>query len=298
MIDTGVVVCGLFLLGAALGSFAAATVWRLRVWQLSSDARDGEPATAKDKKQVQKLNVRKKSSLLEDRSICLHCGRELQWYDLLPIASWLSTRGKCRTCKHPIGKMELLAELGLGAAFALSYAAWPYGYDTQGIVLFAIWGLMLVLLAIHWMYDARWFLLLDRVTIGLLLLATLFVAIRLAQLPDELLWGDVLQTGLSLVVLPGFYTLLYLVSRGAWIGFGDVKLLVPFALVVPSWEYGVLLIFLANLIGCVVLLPAILSKKMTRTTRVPFGPFLIAAFFVTVLAGQHILDLYIDTLLF
>lgn len=292
-----VISAGLFVLGAALGSFAAASVWRLRARQLQSDAAHGDKVSAEEAREVKRLTEtqRKVSS---DRSVCLHCGRQLSWYDLIPVVSWFATRGKCRTCKKSIGKMEILAEVVVGAAFVVSYLFWPYSFDTQGLVLLGLWFVVLVALAIHWMYDARWFLLLDKVTIIITLAAVLFAAFTLADQPGQLLSGSLVAIGLTILVLPGFYGLLYVISRGAWVGLGDVKLLVPFALMLPSWEYGVLLIFLANLIGSLTLLPAMLSKKLTRSTRVPFGPFIIAAFIVTFLFGQRILDLYFGAFLF
>lgn len=287
----------LFVLGAALGSFAAASVWRLRAQQLTTDALHGEKAEKADSDEVRRLLAHKRS-VTSDRSVCLHCGRQLSWYELIPVVSWLAVGGRCRTCKKPIGKMEILAEVLLGAAFVVSYLFWPYGFDTQGIVLFVIWLIVLVALAIHWMYDARWFLLLDKITLVIGFAALLSAALMLADQPSALLTGSLASIGLILLVLPGFYGLLFVVSRGAWVGLGDVKLLVPFALLLPSWEYGVLLIFLANLIGSLTLLPAILSKKLSRTTRVPFGPFIIAAFIITFLFGQRLLDLYFGAFLF
>ena len=99
----------LAVLGALLGSFAVAQVWRLRARQLVIDERDGEP--------VDKAELRRLRGLLRpvtgDRSECLHCHHQLAWYDLLPVVSWLSLSGKCRYCKAPIGTTELLAEVFL-----------------------------------------------------------------------------------------------------------------------------------------------------------------------------------------
>lgn len=233
-----------------------------------------------------------------DRSVCLHCGRQLSWYDMIPVVSWVMLRGRCRTCGESIGKMELWAEILLAAGFVCSYLLWPFEFTALGTVLFVLWLIALVLLAIHWMYDAKWFLLLDKITLILLAVALLYAGLSLADLPNDELGGAVLGLVYTLAVLPGFYGLLYVVSRGKWVGFGDVKLLVPFALMLPAWEHGVLLIFLANLIGCVVLLPLMLRNKVGRGTRVPFGPFLITAFIVTFLVGQRILDAYFSILLF
>lgn len=296
MIDV-VVIIALFVLGAALGSFAGAQVWRLRARQLVADKQQGVKVPKRELAEVKAISGRNYGGS-SDRSVCLHCGRQLAWHDLLPVVSWLVAKGKCRTCKKPIGKMEIIAEVALGAGFAMSYIVWPYGFEAQGIAFFVIWLLILVLLAIHWIYDAKWFLLLDRITLLIGALALLFLALNLTETAQPL-WGEkLIQTAFLLAILPGFYGLLYVVSRGAWIGFGDVKLLIPMALMLPRWEYGVLLIFLANLIGCIVLLPAMLSKKVTRTTRVPFGPFLILAFIITFLLGTQILNIYFSTILF
>ncbi|MBH2007913.1 prepilin peptidase [Candidatus Saccharibacteria bacterium] len=292
-----VISVGLFVLGAALGSFAAATVWRLRARQLQADVAHGVKVSTQEASEVKKL-TEKQRKISSDRSVCLHCGRQLSWQELIPVVSWLAVGGKCRTCKKPIGKMEILAEVVLGAAFVVSYLFWPYDVNTLGLVLLGLWFIVLVALAIHWMYDARWFLLLDKVTVVITVVAVLFMAFTFADQPGQLLVGSLTGIGLTILVLPGFYGALYLISRGAWIGLGDVKLLVPFALMLPSWEYGVLLIFLANLIGSLTLLPAMLSKKLTRSTRVPFGPFIIAAFIITFLFGRRILDLYFGAFLF
>lgn len=296
MTDLYISVC-LAIFGAALGSYAAASVWRLRAAQLRADAATGETIATQDTAQVKRLAKTSRAGKY-DRSVCLHCGRQLSWYDMIPIVSWLAVRGRCRTCKQPIGVMELWAEVLLGIAFVASYWVWPFEFTPLGVVLFVLWLIALVLLAIHWMYDAKWFLLLDKITLILVAVALLYAGLSLADLPNDQLFAALKGLSYTLAVLPGFYGLLHVISRGAWVGLGDVKLLVPFALMLPAWEHGVLLIFLANLIGCVVLMPLILRKKLARTTRVPFGPFLIVAFVVTFLFGQRILDAYFSLMLF
>lgn len=292
-----VLLAGLFVLGAAIGSFAAAQVWRLRAHQLTADKTQGEKVSKQDIAEVKVLQTNKRSAV-SDRSVCLHCGRQLAWYELLPVVSWIVARGKCRTCNTPIGKMEILAEVGLGALFVVSYLAWPYGFETHGIVLLIIWLLIVTLLVVHWMYDAKWFLLLDKITLMITGLAALFVLFQLAD-KGELFMGQELQRiGWNLLALPVFYGVLYLISRGKWVGLGDVKLLIPMALLLPNWTYGVLVIFLANLIGSLVLLPAMVTKKLSKTARVPFGPFLVAAFIISFLYGSQILDMYFRAVMF
>lgn len=289
----------LFIIGAALGSFAVATVWRLRVWQLDSDKKQGEKLTKAEQVELTHLMKLRGKKTSQDRSVCLYCGRQLKVQDLIPVVSWLWLRGKCRTCKKPIGRAEVLAEVGLGVVLAASFLAWPFTFtEWQGVALFAVWTLILVALTIHVVYDAKWFLLLDTVTITLGILAVIFVGLRLATGIIPVSWGLLQPIVGALLILPGLYGVLYIVSKGKWIGLGDVKLLVPLALMLPDWTQAILVLFLANVLGCIWIIPGMLAKTITRTTRIPFGPFLIVAWIVAMLWGGKIISTYMGTVWF
>ena len=79
-------------LGAILGSFAGAQIWRLRARQLMEDKKAGEKV---DQKELKKLSPLIKK-ISKDRSRCLSCGHELKWYDLIPVVSWVAGLGRCR----------------------------------------------------------------------------------------------------------------------------------------------------------------------------------------------------------
>lgn len=295
MTETYIIYTLLTVLGAMFGSFAAATVWRLRARQLDQDKRRGEKVTKAERQEVARLQKR---SIATERSVCLHCGTQLMWYELIPIISWVALRGRCRSCKQPIGYMEFFAEIGLAAGFALSYTLWPHALITaaeQG--MFIIWLAILVLLAIHWMYDARWQLLLDKITVFILLLSAVYAALYMHAFSVSLA-DYAMQAGILLLILPAFYGLLWVISKGSWIGLGDVKLLVPFAIMLSSWEYGLLVIFLANLIGLIAVLPGMMLGRVTRSSRVPFGPFLIVAFIVTMLVGHTFIRYYVQNFIY
>src|SRR6476661_6297359 len=102
------------VIGLVMGSFAGAQVWRLRARQLVEDSSNGESVDSHELKRLRPLTGRKTS---EDRSQCLSCGHTLAWYDLVPLASWASTQGKCRYCKKPIGKFEPFIEIGTALIF-------------------------------------------------------------------------------------------------------------------------------------------------------------------------------------
>ena len=287
MIETYIILA-LALVGLCLGSFAGAMVWRLRARQLVEDKKEGEPVDAAELKRLKSLT---KVTLSKDRSHCLHCGYELRWYDLIPLVSWLTLKGRCRNCHHPIGAMEPLIELGTAAFFVVSYLIWPFDLaQTSGVVLLAIWLAAGVGWAILFAYDARWFLLPDRVNFAVIGLGLLSAGVTIAASQDPL--GTFFSTLASIGILSGIYLVLFIVSKGQWIGFGDVKLGIGLGLMLGDWQLAFLALFLANLIGCFIALPLMIRKKLERTSHIPFGPLLIAGTVIAQLWGMPIIESY------
>lgn len=267
------------VLGALLGSFAAAQVWRLRARQLLEDKRDGEPV---DKREFSRLSALNRP-VQHDRSECLSCHHQLAWYDLIPVASWLTLRGRCRYCKQSIGRMELFAELGLASIFILSYLAWPLALmSVLEMAIFAVWLIACTLGAILLMYDAKWSLLPFGINCGFIATAVVFVLLQLlAGMPV-----DVVSVLGSIALLGGLYLLFSLLG---WVGMGDGILGIGLGLLLGSWQLAFLTLFLANLLGCVALLPLYVQKKLHRNVKIPFGPFLILATLISFLYGKSII---------
>ena len=258
----------LFWFGAIFGSFAGAVAWRLK----------------------------NKKDFVRGRSECEQCHHTLAPLDLVPIVSWVVLRGKCRYCKQRIGNDVLLLELGLGTAFALSYISWPLGFgEWLPVVLFGIWLAVLVVFAILFVYDLRWTLLPDRLVFPLIALALVFFAGRMVL--EGVAFSHVLFEGLlALTPIAGLYALLYFVSNGKWVGFGDVKLGIALGLLL-GWQQALLALVLANFIGLLFVLPGLVRKKLKTTSRVPFGPCLMAATFAAFLYGSQIIRAYMNVLL-
>jgi prepilin signal peptidase PulO-like enzyme (type II secretory pathway) len=284
---------GLVLFGLCLGSFAGASVWRLRARQLEDDKAEGEEVDAKEYKQLKQLHSINK---LKDRSRCLHCGHELAWYDLLPLVSWLSLRGKCRYCRVSIGRFEPLIELGVAAFFVLSYILWPHDLSTAlAVAQFILWLAAGVGLAILFVYDLKWFLLPNRVMFSVIGISAVSALVVLLQAQD--VFAALLSTLSSIFILSGLYLLIYIISKGQWIGFGDIKLGLALALLLADWRLALLALFAANLIGCLIVIPGMLAGKITRTTRIPFGPLLILGMVVAAFAGDYIIGMYFGSLI-
>lgn len=283
----------LAVLGLCLGSFAGASVWRLRARQLVEDKEVGEKVDAKEFARLEGLAHVKQT---KDRSRCLHCGHALAWYDLLPLISWLSLGGKCRYCHKRIGYFEPIMELAVAAFFVLSYALWPF--DLSGWVAlmgFGAWLLAGVGLAILFAYDLRWFLLPNPVVFSVIGVAAIAAVGHLLQTSD--IGGALLNLLGAILILSGLYLILYVVSKGAWVGFGDVKLGLALALLLADWRLAFLALFAANLIGCIIVIPGMIAGKIKRQTHIPFGPLLILGTIVAMFFGQTILNWYFISLI-
>lgn len=282
----------LAIFGTLFGSFAGAQVWRLRARQLRLDKKAGEKVDRAEYARLKKLMGLKVS---KDHSRCLSCGYELKWYDLIPVVSWLALRGKCRECRKPIGRMEILLEVGVAAFFVGSFLLWPTALEGWlQIAAFVTWLAAGVALAILFAYDAKWYLLPDGINFTLAGLGLVYATLVVLQSPTPL---SAIGMALGSVgILSGLYLAIYLVSRGNWIGFGDIKLGLGLGLLLADWRAAFIALFLANFIGCLIVIPLMITKKLTRTSRVPFGPLLILGMIISFFISPWIIDQYLFAL--
>lgn len=260
-------ILGVFLavIGLAFGSFVGALTWRLH----------------------------EHKDFVRDRSECEHCHHKLGVMDLIPLASWVALRGKCRYCQKPIGVSAPLLELSMSILFVGSYLLWPLQLDTwQAYASFGLWLLYIVGLVALFVYDLRWMLLPNVIIFPLIGVAIVESIIRYSIQPGASLIGYISSTVLGVVVLAGLYWTLYTFSKGRLVGYGDVKLGL-FMGIALGFQRSVLALFLANILGFIVVLPGMLAGKLKRTSRVPFGPFLIVAFILAFLFGSRIIDWYL-----
>jgi leader peptidase (prepilin peptidase)/N-methyltransferase len=278
----------LAIFGLCMGSFAGATVWRLRARQLVQDKAGGEKINKKEYDQLLPLT---KATVTTDRSRCLHCGHTLAWYDLLPLVSWASTAGKCRYCHSKIGWFEPLIELGVAVFFVASYLLWPEMFTTSASVAhFVLWLVAGVMLAMLFVYDLKWFLLPNYIIFPLIGVSAIVAVLQMLSVGD--IGMGLINLLIATAILSGLYLVLWLVSKGQWIGFGDIKLGLALAFLLGDWQLAFIALFAANLIGCLFVIPGMLAGKVTRKTHVPFGPLLILGGLVAMFAGHYIIAWY------
>lgn len=225
-------------------------------------------------------------SIARGRSKCFSCGHGLVWYDLVPFFSYLFLGGKCRYCRSKISLRYFTVELVTAVLFAASGVTGlpmaPLGF----IYLFLSLTLISLFVAMAF-YDFRHKIIPDVLSLTAAIVSITFSVI--VVLAGDASWLR-LFAGLF-VAFPFFF--FWAVSRGSWMGFGDVKL----ALSIGWWlglssAFGA--VFFAVFSGALVGVVVLFSEKF-RTGRVkwgkheiPFGPFLILGAFAAHFLGISI----------
>ncbi len=271
------IIIGLVILGLCLGSFINAFVYRLH-W------REEHPKAANSE--------RAKYSIRSGRSLCPHCGHMLGAKDLIPLFSWLILAGKCRYCNQPISPQYPLVEASTVLLFVFSYLFWPYDLSSgQNAAAFALWLVFVAGFMILTIYDIKYMILPNKVIFPLIFIAILGVVISALAAQDT----DIIKSSIiGMLIGGGLFYVLFQVSKGSWIGGGDVKLGFLLGLLVGGPWPALLMLFLASLLGTVYSLPMMFTKKIGPKSRIPFGPFLIMAAIIVQLFGTSIINHYLS----
>ena len=216
-------------------------------------------------------------SFLKGRSFCPRCKHELQWQDLIPIFSFLILRGKCRYCSQKISLQYPLVELATGLLF-VSFFIFHFSFFIFIIACFLI---------IIFVYDLKYYLIPDKIIYPAIAVTFLYQLFRISDF--KLLVNPLLSA------LPAslFFLTIVLVSRGKWMGVGDIKLAFFIGLFL-GWPNILVALFLAFFIGAIIGVGLIVTGKKTLKSEVPFGPFLVAGTFMAMFWGQNIINWYLN----
>ena len=255
-----------FIFGLICGSFLNSVVWRLYTGK----------------------------SFLVGRSICPKCGHKLAWYDLIPVFSFILLKGKCRYCHQKISWQYPLVEIATGLVFLLIFNNQLSMINNQLLLIINLiyYFIIASFLIILFVYDLKHFILPDRIIYPAIILVLLYYLFRVLYLGH---WNLFIPPLLSALGAAAFFLLLYLVSQGKWIGFGDVKLGFLLGLIL-SWPQILTALFLAYVIGGIIGVGLILARKKQMKSEVPFGPFLITGAFIAQFFGVPILNFYFHLL--
>jgi leader peptidase (prepilin peptidase)/N-methyltransferase len=215
------------------------------------------------------------------RSFCPQCNSAIQFYDNIPVLSYLWLKGRCRNCKAPISPRYPLVELLTGIlAIAILLM---FGLTLEGVVYFVFMSSLLVITFI----DIDHKIIPDIISLPGIPIGLAASLVLPAMTFKSSLLG-LLAGGGSLLLVAWTYSL---ITRKEGMGGGDIKLLGMIGAFI-GWKGVIFTIFAASLTGTLVGMIVMLIKGKNLKFAIPFGPFLSIGAMSYVFFGKKVLFWY------
>jgi len=214
---------------------------------------------------------------LGGRSMCMSCGKDLSWYELIPVASFFIQRKKCANCGSKISWQYPAVELVTGILFLavfLKIFSFPLSVHAALSLLYLLFvmGLLVVIAVYDWKH---------KIIPNGLVYAFAAVSFAVSLLDMAVFSGHATNGQYLLLVLAGPFlalpfALIWLLSRGKWMGLGDAKLALGIGWFLGLYA-GISAVISAFWIGALfgVTMLFFKGKAFTMKSEIPFGPFLV-----------------------
>ncbi len=221
------------------------------------------------------------------RSRCPECHAVLRPSDLVPLLSFLALRGTCRSCKKPISWQYPLVELSTMALFVASFLLHESAVGISHDVFATLrdWFFIAVLTVVF-VIDLRDMVVFDSVTLP---------AAAIAFVANVALGADPLNLLLAAAVGGGFFLVQYVVSRGRWIGGGDIRIGAMMGMML-GFPQVLLALFAAYVLGALAAIGLLAAGKAKWSGRMAFGTFLSVATIAVLFFGRPALGWYASLL--
>lgn len=217
-------------------------------------------------------------NLWTPRSRCPSCGHPVQWYENIPVLSYLALRGRCSDCKNHISVRYPLVELLTAGLFFFCAQRW--GLTPTGLAWCGFCAALVALAFIDW--DTT--LLPDDLTLPLLWAGLLASAL---QWTDVALFNSVIGAMAGYLSLWLVYWGFKLATGKEGMGYGDFKLFAALGAWF-GWQALVPLILMASVVGAVVGIALKVANSLREGGYVPFGPFLVGAGLIALIWGPQV----------
>lgn len=285
-----------FIFAATIGSFLNVVIHRFpvmmkREWQQECNQYLQEyHAEIVTKIGIDKLNTPidsfpEKYNLVVPGSACPKCKTSIKPWHNLPVFGWLMLKGKCAACHAPISARYPIIEFVTGLLIAT--LAWHFGPSWQFVFASILTFVLVALTGI----DLDEMLLPDQMTLPLLWLGLIINLNHTFASPTDAIIG----AAAGYLSLWSIFWLFKILTGKEGMGYGDFKLLAVFGAWL-GWQMLPLVILLSSLVGAVVGITMIVSKRLKQGNPIPFGPYIAAAGWIALIWGQPIVDWYLSTL--
>lgn len=247
----------IFLLGVCLGSFANVCIYRL----------------PKDKQ------------IISGRSLCPKCKKKINWYDNLPLISFIILNRRCRNCKKTISSRYFIVELITGITFFIIYLNFDNLYT---IIFLSILALILIMI---FFIDLENFIIPDNLNfaiMGLAIIKNFFPNFNTSLVHDinqSIIGGIIGYLTIWLIIF-----LYKAIKKIDGMGLGDAKLMAGIGLLF-GWQSIPLVLFISSILGLVFVIPSLIKKQKNMRSEIPFGPFIIISLLIYFVIGDFLYTL-------
>ena len=247
----------IFILGACLGSFSNVCIYRLPI----------------------------NKQIISGRSFCPRCKKKLNWFDNLPLISFLFLNGKCRKCKKVIPLRYFIVEIATGIIFLLIYLNFN---NLSTIIFLSILSLFYVVI---FFIDLENFIIPDSLSFSVMAIALLknflpnFNTSFIHEINQSIIGGMVGYLSIWLIIY-----LYKVIKKIEGMGMGDAKLMAGIGLLF-GWQSVPFVLFVSAILGLIFVLPSLLNKQKNMRSEIPFGPFIIAACLIYFTYGDFLYSL-------
>jgi leader peptidase (prepilin peptidase)/N-methyltransferase len=228
-------------------------------------------------------------SVVSGRSKCASCSTTLHWYELIPVFSFLGLRGKCRSCKASISFQYPFVELVTAIVFVILYTKIVLvgGLTFLTVGSFIGGAVAAALLIVITVYDIRHKIIPNQIVYPFIALSFVSIIWKTIMVPGFLPTPFIIAGP----VLAAPFFLIWFISKGTAMGFGDVKLALGMGWFLGIAS-GIAAFFLSFWIGAAVGLLLIAFSQAKMKSQIPFAPFLILAFTIVSLWGVTLSTLF------
>lgn len=225
-----------------------------------------------------------KEQSINGRSRCPDCNHVLSPLDLIPILSYVCLGGRCRYCKQAISPVYPLVEIASAALFVLAGVAASFALVPSLFLGLSFWCMLTIAIV-----DAQTQMIPDMLTV---VLGVAAVAYQLTIGHPPLGVGQAVGwSGAGLGIL--FFGAQWILSRGMWVGSGDILLAVSLGLLLGSWRSMLVALMAAYIIGALVVSVFLGLGKLKRNQHIAFGPFLVTGTFVAFFFAESIVSVMV-----
>lgn len=236
-----------------------------------------------------RLNSGKKIS--EGRSMCMSCGKTLEWHELVPVFSYLIQKGKCTKCKSKISAQYPVVELSTGIISILVATNFISDLSITSLFSYLFFFAISSILLVIAVYDIHHKIIPDKLVYSFIALAIINIIFIHGGA-----WQFGLPSTLDLLaglIIPIPFIILFILSSGRAMGFGDIKLMAGMGFLF-GFKLGLIALIISFWVGAIASVFLLLvNRKYNFKSQIPFGPFLILATFLCLFFSNFITSLHL-----